>query len=84
METETYFQRMNPLEFIVSTATMAAMLSLGVFIGRATCTHAYHDAVVQQPKPSLQLKGTVRVRSSSGEDIPSGVLKSFVVDPTIK
>ena len=75
METETYFQRMNPLEFIVSTATMAAMLSLGVFIGRATCTHAYHDAVVQQPKPSL-------VRRSSGEDIPSGVRKSFVVDST--
>jgi hypothetical protein len=30
--------RMNPLEFVVSTATMAAMLSLGVFIGRCTCT----------------------------------------------
>ena len=78
METETYFQRMNPLEFIVSTATMAAMLSLGVFIGRATCTHAYHDAVVQQPKPSLVL------RSSGGEYLDYSVWprKTFVVDST--
>jgi len=75
MESETYFQRMNPLEFIVSTATMAAMLSLGVFIGRATCTHAYHDAV-QKTEPSLVRPSFVR--RSSGEDIPSGINKSFV------
>jgi len=75
METETYFQRMNPLEFIVCTATMAAMLSLGVFIGRATCTHAYHDAV-QKTEPSFVRPSLVR--RSSGEDIPSGINKSFV------
>jgi hypothetical protein len=76
---------MNPLEFIVSTAamaamaTMAAMLSLGVFIGRATCTHAYHDAV-QKTEPSLVRPSLVR--RSSGEDIPSGTLRSFVIDTT--